>query len=374
MKELGINCLRDAIYASRIQCSSPDLLSKKLHAVIGGASVEEASKTIHERQSNVSLPIGQSEAEKLLVYRDFDNIHSNIVRIDSSDVQEKIRSDVRAYIAKLQGFGLNLTDVEVFFVDAYPSPYTKLGSWAMNFDEDDKKRFGLTPGIYMKKSGLSPRFSSFLGAHELVHQVFSRIETNELARGLEDGICDLVGYMLSASLLGAEVAGNILLNLRFRQPIGTRARIYVEALRQALLIYRQYGFDGIIEIMRNGNRNGRSFLKSIELQCLENHYDALGLEPGNWTEELDKLSRMVLGFPESMVASPLACIIAERIQRGDDFDDFCIKQNLVREEGEKALTELTDDLFLVLVDGRKVIFDETKAYVGTKTLRYRLLS
>jgi hypothetical protein len=40
------------------------------------------------------------------------------------------------------------------------------------------------------------------------------------------------------------------------------------------------------------------------------------LPRGNRLEALDILTGLVLGFPETMVASPLACLIAEGIRRG----------------------------------------------------------
>lgn len=308
----------------------------------------------------------------MLAAQDLKKIKQTLLTVKINNPVEELHKSLKHYKRILHAYGINLAGVRFFVVDSYPHPYDKHDSLALNCDIDDKEEFDITPGVYFKKTKIVPFLSCEVLAHELVHVCLSEVCTKRLARGLEDGLCDLVGLYLSSKVLGFDIAKNILINLRFAHPFTRMRRIYAETLRQAIRIYQIYGLKGTFEVLERGNREGRTVVKQIEEKCIRGEYSDLGLEKGDWAAELDYFSNCFVGFPSSIVASPLACYLAEKIKAGSLIKDVIKKHGISPREGCCAVKQLEKDLYLIVTSNGRIVYDETKTYVKTGTLRYAI--
>jgi hypothetical protein len=363
-------------YATRLRCSSCGAFTQKVSDYFKQATIDDLPHAITNMVislSNYEGAMGNKEALNLLIARDLASIGKTFSSMKLQDPLEEMSKHFEIYKETLHQYELDLSGVQLFLVDSYPHPYEGLDFFAMNFDADDEQKYGITPGLYFKKVNIRPILSSYLVAHELIHQCFSRIPTGELARGLEDGICDFIAFFLCMKTLGYEITKNVFVNMRFAYPIPQSQMVYTEALRQAIILYKIYGLRGLIQILTLGYRKGRSFLKEIEQVCLQGEYSKMTFLDKGWRiRELNRFADFFIGFPHSMVASPLACIIAEKMEKGDKVGEFLREQNILDIEGRKALRELSDRLYLILLDGENIVYDETKAYVSNGLLRYEL--
>ena len=69
--------------------------------------------------------------------------------------------------------------------------------------------------------------------------------------------------------------------------------------------------------------------------------------------------------------SPLAYEIASKARVGESFSSLCERLALDQPQAEKALSELQERVFLMIVcDQDTIAFNESPIYVDTRSLRY----
>lgn len=369
--------LEGLAFSSRLRCASiwnfVNALEHRFEGTFTGKKdfarkIDKVVNTFSRRKSQ----FGEKEALELMTARDLEKINQTLSRINVKDPTDELHVNLEAYKRILNRHGVDVSETQIFIVDSYPYPYTNRNFMALNCDIGDEKYFNIRPGIYFKRTRISPLLSSGILAHELIHACFSKVSTERLARGLEDGLCDLMGLYLSSKTLGSEIATNMLLNQRLSYPSYQFDQIYADALRQAVRIYNVYGLKGLIQILEQGNRKGRIIIKQIEEKCIRGRYSDLGLDNGDRTVELDNFANYFIGFPTSMVASPLACYIAEKVKTGDSVKEIIKEHNINPRDGRRAAKQLDIDLYLMVTANGRIICDETKAYVKSGTLRYAI--
>jgi len=367
--------LEGLVLSSKIGCASVWNLANQLSPSFKGTF--KSKEDFRTKIDDVSSPfskrgrlIGEKEALGLLILKDIKKIKQTLNRAKIKNPVDELHADLEIYKKTLNSHGIDFLDKRIFIVDSLPPPYTDPDCVALNCDSDDERKFGIPPGIYFQRPTVAPFFSSRVLAHELVHASLSKVRSGRLARGLEDGLCDLVGLYLSSKTLGYATVKNILINLRSAYPLTQTRQIYAEALRQAIRIYQIYGLKGLFQILERGNRKGRTVVKKIEKKCILGEYSDLGLDKGGWTPELDEFSDYFIGFPASIVASPLACYLAERIKVGDYVKEAFKKYKINPRDGRRAIKQLEGDLYLIVTSKGRIVYDETKTYVKTGTLRY----
>lgn len=368
--------LEGLAYSSQLRCASASGLVGKLSPNFKQTfedkrdfadKIDRTIKSFLQQEEQ----IGEKKALEILLARDLEKIKRTLSLVNVRNPVNELYSDFRTYKKVLNAHRVDF-ETQIFMVGSFPHPYTDPGITALNCDADDEEEFDIKPGIYFKRTDLVPFLSSSVLAHELIHVCFSKVRTGRLARGLEDGLCDLMGFYLSSKTLGFEVAKNTLINQTLYYPSSQSNQIYVDALRQAIRIYQIYGLKGLIQILRRGNEKGRTYVKEIEEKCIRGEYSGLRLEKGGWTAELDDFSDYFAGFPASIVASPLACYLAENIKAGDSVEEVIKKQRIYPREGRRAIKQLEDDLYLIVTSKGRIVYDETKVYVRSGTLRYSI--
>lgn len=284
-----------------------------------------------------------------------------------SDIQESHEKFRRMFMY----FGIDVSHANLRLLDKFPRPYENLDASAMNYDIYDEKKFGIPIGVCLKRDRIIPGVSIFLLGHELVHSCFSKVYAHFLARGLEEGLCDLVSLIFTSNILGFQVAKNILTNLRVSHSKNQFWGTYKEALRQASLLYKNYGFDGIMDILKIGYKRGRVIVKEIEKNVIQGDYDEFNfLSKGAPDSRIENFLNFYIGYPHSLRVNPLARYLAEKIAVGNSVKEVLSKYNIDVIEGKRAIHELQERIYIVLLDNDEVISDETNPFIRARLLRY----
>jgi len=363
-------------YCTRLRCSSINSFLEYLEPYFVSHIPGDTNKVFHGVTSSLifSEPIGQKEALQSLLARDLRDIETNLERIANriEDPETQIKRSFSTYSKRLNGWSVPLSSVSVRVEERFPEPYTNIDAWAMNFDVYDEQEFGIPRGVIFRRDYLLPIISPFLLAHELIHCVFSEVYSHHLARGLEEGLCEILGLVLSYEILDKDISQNILINFRLSESTARIWQIYTEAIRQAAQLYARYGFKGLKHILRLGHDKGRKVVKEIEGRLMHGHYRNLGLDCGEFVPDFDDFLSFFISYPQSLIVSPLSYCIAEKINVGDSVKKLVNHQGFESEQAFKALQELQDQVFLVLIKDDRIISDETKLFLETKTLRYKI--
>lgn len=373
----GANILRGALYSTKLCCASIDALYERLEPVFKRVDYDKKcviSKLAELLEVSSSYSAINSEnAMNILIANDLKKIIKTIKEVKIENPEGELKNHYEMFIKNLIEHNIDLSFTSFKIVDTFPPPYHKQNFWAMNYDTYDEKEFNIPVGIALKREFISPIFSTVLLAHELVHASFGTKHLPYLARGLEDGISDFIGYLfLSYNVIGSDMSKNSLINSRFFFPPEQDSEIYVENLREALILYQLYGMEGLFEILRLGMMNGRTAIKRLEKKCILGDYSNLELPRGDWKDDLIKFCHYIIGFPRSLVVSPLAYYLAKKIEIGLPIAKILKDWNIEPKDGKKALRELQSRVYLVLINKNKIVSDETKTFLNSNCLRYEI--
>jgi hypothetical protein len=274
-------------------------------------------------------------------------------------------------------WGLVVPKVEIHVVDDFPRPYQGCPFWAMSLDQKDAADYGIEAGIYFKEKHLYPVVSELTLCHELMHAVLSLRASQELVRGLEDGLCDIFGLYACARVLPYELATSALLNLRFF-PATTLDMVYLDHLRQAAALEQRLGFVGLLEVVKHVQRTGRQVLYTLEDAIIQagqtwqlRHIVREPKQDHARSAEIEGFCFKVLAQPVAYVLSPEAICLRRYLRPGDSVKDLERRVGMSSQAIRAALKELSEGFYLVLMDGDVVISNECPRYIVANAFRYK---
>ena len=269
----------------------------------------------------------------------------------------------------LGNWGMGI-DVNYFIVNSLPPPYKNIDCWAMNCDRIDEKDFGIPKGIYFIHKHLMPWVSPQVLAHEVIHSIISHKSSTLLARGIEEGICDLASILLCEGIVPNNILKYILINQRNSYPEEKRWIQPQEALRQASLFALQKGSKGLIDIIKLAYNSGRKVVKDIERRLREGKLtNCCGVVPN---DSVTAFAKIYLSIQTSLVVSPLAFEVAHFAFAGLTTHEISNKARIPVKEVRKALQELQDDIYVLLVHQNKVWSSDAPALIRDGVIRYQL--
>jgi|Deesub1362A_J573_1020465.scaffolds.fasta_scaffold03515_3 tRNA nucleotidyltransferase/poly(A) polymerase len=378
----GFNLIKGVSYTVALSCCNISSLHKYLfedsHSIdySFSAAVAFLKNKQKEKFAVESNSIGQTEAKQLLIKRDVGKIlkklHEYRFFLPIEEELAKYEAFAKRFFKK---YDIDLSNIPIRIVDEFPAPYSSVQASAMNFDIFDQEEFNIPMGISLHREYLAPFVSAAKVSHELVHSCFSNTYSHYLARGLEEGFCDLISFILTAKMFGFKVSVNLMLNSRFIYPQTQFLTTYVEAIRQVSIVYRQVGLGGMMDILRKGNRKGRVIMKELEEAIFTGWEGKLAGEfvrKGDRNPNVLRFLDFFIAYPYSLVVSPLAYFLAEKITVGASISEIIQTNRIDPFEGEEAVKELQQRVFLVLTEGDRIISDETKLFLKLNLLRYEI--
>ncbi|KYK35105.1 MAG: hypothetical protein AYK18_13500 [Theionarchaea archaeon DG-70] len=333
-------------------------------------AIEIINKMINKLETDFDT-IGQKEAFFLIFLDDILKIREKILETSFLGLEDRILKDFESMVSSLSKIGIEITDCpDIFFVDQYPHPFDEMIWLAASIFPEDERNYGAKSGIYFRNDKIVPYLSTSLAGHELMHFVMEE-DHKILPTRLEEGICDLVGSLyLTLQIHDPDTSKNIMRNNLFSYPSEEIWNLYAYNLKQAGLIYKEYGLRGICWLVNQNNRSSK--IKAVERKLLKGRIPELGIESGNFDEDLTAILNELIGFPLNLVVSPLAYYSACNIEIGISSLDIIKDLNLYKDEALEAFNEL-EFMFPLIARKDNIIMDEIiKNYIDLNVLRYRI--
>lgn len=317
------------------------------------APVLEKVQQLRREYTRIQGCIGQDEALKLMLREDLwaieqvlsdEKIVAQIDQRRDSDIKATLYRCRDRAVDQLVTMGVKTEAPELIFVDKLPPPYDQRGYSAFSADEGDREKYRMRPGIYFLEKSLRPFYSEFLLMHELIHSVLGKTDPYLLARGLEEGLAELIGSMyLSSRILGNELTVNLFIYNRLSSDYQRFWELYMDATRQATLLHQRFGLQSLFMLLNRG----RTGLKEVEDCCLLMDFEKIKLprsapDPG-LTDITDFLA---LAFNRNLVVSPLARYLSRYVRAGYTLAQILRQAGVDKDAGMSALLELENKVSL----------------------------
>lgn len=309
-----------------------------------------------------------SGALQLLIADDLSRISRTMSSLDTIDAlsEEGLNGDLDFYLDEFASLGADVKRPFFTVVDSFPRPFDRFRWSAFCPDKEDEEKFGIKRGIYLLRARLRPAFSTSLLAHELIHAVPGERDPFCLAMGLEEGIAEIIGALLLAGRrLGPEAAANIFISRRHASSGDQLSKLYLDHTRQAAILYRHFGIDGLITLLNQG----RNAIHDAEVALLRGEIEALSLPKGSSDNDLDRLLDDALdSYPAHYVFHPLGCYLLAFVAKNRTLAEICERAQVSETVGKEVLRKISSDTALF------VLSDESVAYSNVEFYRDRISS
>ncbi len=270
----------------------------------------------------------------------------------------------------LQRWLPDYTIPQIHFVDKLPAPFDNQQHHAMNIDHGDFVNYGIEPGVYFLNSKLRPVYSAYLYLHELGHVILGRRSPEELAFGLEEGICELLGaFFLAFQCFSPSTVRNLfLLNRHF----GSNSRhweYYRHNTRVLAPLLARYGWQFVFFVLRGG----RAKLKQIEDAVYSGNWTIPELDETNLSDDVGKVLSSLLADNDTYVLSARAFYVARFVTPGITLRELATVCAIGEDDVREALDELSQAFSLVTMrtDGTVVTYSDCHRLIKlTGIVRY----
>ncbi len=316
------------------------------------AAVLQVVRQLREEYTYVPGKIGDKEALRLMLAEDLakiEHVLQNDVIVAAIDKRKdewaELQSSKERAVQLLLHIGIHIESPALIPRATLPAPYGTQGYTAFVADEGDWHTYKIEQGIYFAENRLRPFYSEFILMHELMHVVLGKLNPDISARGLEEGLAELVGAMyLSSKILGKQLTTNLFIYNRMSYGFQQFWDLYLDATRQAALLYHRFGLKGIVELVNSG----RERLKQVEKYCLGMQFDRITLSDGNRDNDLTDIADFLsLAYSRNMVVSPLAKYLIQYVRPGMEIAQILDEADVEREVGLRAIKELKQRVYLL---------------------------
>jgi hypothetical protein len=371
------NLITGGIHASSGTFSDYWELAKLINQRYGNLpyAIDAVRQRLHEdidRMQALKIPMDQKSAFEYLLARDLARLDVELDQLPTPlEFEARLHNAYKVTLQTLRGLGLEFSEPSFRIVERFPEPYHEMDWVAFAPDKADQENFGIEPGVYLLEGELSPYYSELTLTHELVHAVIGIANPYLLGRGLEEGIAELVGTLyIGLQLYSPRIVYNVFKHTRLGSRSSQSNTLYLDYTRQAFLIYRHFGLNGIAQLIQKG----REAIKEIEALCLSDNIDAISLATGNWNEQLTRLGeKLLLGFIPNLVVSPLAAYIAEFVNPERTVEEIAIAARVDIDSAQEALEELQHRTFTILLDKGKITYSDLSFITRTDSFRYEVI-
>lgn len=297
----------------------------------------------------------------------------DVLKADAEADFDLVIREVRELLAReFAKFDLTPPKCQISFVDEFPGPYAGRNYIAMALDEGDRADFGVEPGIVIKKSKYIPLFGRTIFLHEMIHIVLGERDPFELARGLEEGLCELLGFVyLGAKAIGSKEVRHSFAYVRLRQNQLPIWSYYTDMTRQARLVYRAFGLSGVFDMLKSGRKE----LKKVEASVLDGTLSQAGLQRGTFDPSLESdLDWLLDAFPSQCVVSPEAYKILPHMGLGASLREARVQSGLSEALFDAAVVELEGHLRILTIRGdhQTVIASDAANFKSPYSIRYKV--
>jgi hypothetical protein len=387
LRELaGADALWCAFYLGGSQCALPgrliehfpeDIVSGQFdldwitERLLAFSKSAVSANGVSDREIAVGT-LARAEAARMASTLSDPVVRSNIGdHIDIESSIDKAREDTVNFLAS---YGMMIDDPVVRIVDKFPKPYEERGYAILTADSGDYRKYDVRPGLYIAESKIRPFYTEALVCHELIHVALGSISPEDMARGLEEGIAELVGsVLLSCRRVGVTATLWIETFGRHTSVYDLFWEHYNDFLRMAYLYYRRVGIDGLMQVVKAG----RSRIKQIEADLVQGNIPEdtgtrSGSPDGSAVDAV--LDRIVFAVSRSMIVSAESRMVAEHAEIGATVKEISARTKLSEDTVKNSLRELSESAVVIgrRPDGLVVSSSDLGIYLGAGALRFSL--
>ena len=253
------------------------------------AQIDEIFNYINEDGSINSKGLNSIQIKFLSdLCKEFEQKYEENSKKSKIDIKTNINNLINSFYSE---FDLNNnTKPKITIVDKFPEPFSDRNYKAMNFNEEQSKKFKVPKGIYILKKFAIHGICEIMIAHEIMHYIIGEFtpvkEQMEQCPFYEEGIADFMGlyFLLKHNIVDYVCIRNWLLFGRGLCTNSFIGSLYFRENKQIQYIARTYGIDYIKNlILKNlsairsakfSNINSKSYDgKDIVLNSLLRIYD-----------------------------------------------------------------------------------------------------
>lgn len=378
------NILYGALACSPVSCSDPWVLADILssYSTQGEGAGDLVKRMLEKLSPTCALTTLVIEDLRVVVAHNM-----SMLQYSENDLHADIDEAFHCSLRVCENAGLMIPlKIKYHIVDEFPGPYAKQEFWALSLDASDAKECGCEPGIFLRSNLLFPGVSALTLCHELTHSVLSLMPSEPLVRGLEEGICDIVGSLLCAARIGGEKTLCALINTRFPNDDEKIDAMYIDHLHQAGGLLNLFGIKAVLAIVRSVQNSGREILYKIEDAMISRDYytfsntireciqqDSLvGIDGKGYEKFSENLAIELLSYSKSYTLSPEAVLLSRVVSINKTIEEAieCSPmKNILRPESADELR----GLYLILEnDDNKLISNECPRYIRKPNYRYMI--
>ncbi len=340
----GIDYLEGLVYQAGIQCTNIDHFLEFLRPHFDGVPFDRDS--VMARIDEIIRTADRKDPKWYCVVKDLENIRRNAKENVLHPIDAvKSRFNTFVEIIRREFPGFQPPDLKI--VDSFPKPYDKMDWIAMAPDQEDQEKYGIEPGIYIKKTVITPIYAEYILAHELTHKIVEMYDTHGFGFGIEEGIAELYAMYLLTRVYSPKTAANVVI---LDKKYGKRKRLSALYEFFTVLAYTQIylpsGMDGI----RAAIRLGRKGLKDLDTAILKG--ERTDFPSGNWDKKLEKAMRRYMATPNDLYVTAKTRYVADKAEVGDTIEMIAKKTGLSEDEIHEAISELTRLTLITVKDGK----------------------
>jgi len=317
--------------------------------------------------------ISNAIAFNFLVAEDLKKIQKRLSDLPEREVfLQKIEHYHAVILEHFTNLGMSFSAPNYYIVDKFPEPYSVMDWVAFAPDLADEQDFGIPAGLYLLESELASYYSELTLAHEMVHAVVGNVNPRLLGRGLEEGIAEILGTLyMGCKLFSREIAKNVFIHTRLGSQSTQANNLYLDYTRQAGLIYKKFGLEGLI-FLANG---GREAIKQTEELCLKGDFQLVDLPAGKWDDDLNNIiDYLLISYTPNMVVSPLAYHLSKYVKPGLTINEIALLSKVNIENVRSTLDEIQSRIFGVLVSDSTIVYSDLEFILRSGSLRYEVLN
>ena len=293
--------------------------------------------------------------------------------IDSRQLPKLLENHAKKVIDFYQSIGLDISegDIHIYFCDVFPKPFEKNKGIALSPDSYDELKYGIKKGIYFRYSNVSAYQSRLLIAHEILHQICSKRQPELLARGLEEGLCELVGsYIANSALIASPIPENYIRFRRFKyKNPNQQFRLYTDYMRLAGLLLKQIGLEGVVSVINSG----RLAVKEAETTLIRGG-TVKSPSQGKLSEKLSAdIDRLLLGTIQNEVLSPSAYYILKHFRGEKSIMAFANKNKIDPAVCRVAFEEIESRVYGCVIDGDVIEFSDIEQLCNNDNILYECI-
>jgi hypothetical protein len=270
--------------------------------------------------------------------------------------------------------GIEVSQPICHIVETFPPPYQERTYAILTADAGDQQKYGVSPGLYIARDKMRPFYTEALVCHELIHVALGEKSPELMGRGLEEGIAELLGSIVIAyHQLGPDPVFWIETFTRNTSVYDLFWEHYNDFLRMAYLLYTKWGLDGLLALVAQG----REAIKEVERTLIRGGAGEIP-SPGDGATEIPGdlaalIERVILGFPRSMVVSPVARVVADHCFPGRSVKEIAAATGFEEATTVEAVKELAESAVVLgrRADGFVVTSSDLDLYLDGGLLRYR---